>query len=466
MQIKAKSRKSAKSRIITYEDLEQRVRLALKANTLEALRAQLAEEHPANIAAVLDRLNHRQRHQVFALLSSELAAKVLDELSTQATQQILDEMPVEQIGSMLNLMPMDEAAEILLEDVPRRKEELLAAMSPGEAAEVRKLMQYPLKSAGHMMTERFARVQPDMTAEGTLSRLREIGRDVETVTDLYVLNQEGQLIGVVSLRDVVTADPSCKLEEIMNTHLVTVAPETDQEEVARLVSHYDFLAMPVVTPDRKMLGIIPVDDVIDVLVSESTEDILRFGGMEGGGAINQPYFTVSLPVVVRKRIGWLLLLFLAETLTGSVLRIFEAELVAVVALSFFIPLLIGTGGNTGAQTVSNLIRGLALGEVQWQDIWRVIRREVLSGLMIGLLLGGVAFGRTILWGNGVNIALVVALTIVAICTWANTIGSLIPMIAFKIKIDPAVVSAPLITTLVDATGLAIYLLIAKSILSL
>jgi magnesium transporter len=466
MQIKAKSRKSAKSRIITYEDLEQRVRLALKANTLEALRAQLAEEHPANIAAVLDRLNHRQRHQVFALLSSELAAKVLDELSTQATQQILDEMPVEQIGSMLNLMPMDEAAEILLEDVPRRKEELLAAMSPGEAAEVRKLMQYPLKSAGHMMTERFARVQPDMTAEGTLSRLREIDRDVETVTDLYVLNQEGQLIGVVSLRDVVTADPSCKLEEIMNTHLVTVAPETDQEEVARLVSHYDFLAMPVVTPDRKMLGIIPVDDVIDVLVSESTEDILRFGGMEGGGAINQPYFTVSLPVVVRKRIGWLLLLFLAETLTGSVLRIFEAELVAVVALSFFIPLLIGTGGNTGAQTVSNLIRGLALGEVQWQDIWRVIRREVLSGLMIGLLLGGVAFGRTILWGNGVNIALVVALTIVAICTWANTIGSLIPMIAFKIKIDPAVVSAPLITTLVDATGLAIYLLIAKSILSL
>jgi magnesium transporter len=375
-------------------------------------------------------------------------------------------MPVEKIGSLLNLMPMDEAAEILLEDVPRRKEELLAAMSPEEAAEIRKLMQYPPKSAGHMMTERFARVQPDITAEETLSRLREIDRDVETVTDLYVLNQEGQLIGVVSLRDVVTADPSCKLEEIMNTHLVTVAPETDQEEVARLVSHYDFLAMPVVTPDRKMLGIIPVDDVIDVLVSESTEDILRFGGMEGGGAINQPYFTVSLPVVVRKRIGWLLLLFLAETLTGSVLRIFEAELAAVVALSFFIPLLIGTGGNTGAQTVSNLIRGLALGEVQWQDIWRVIRREVLSGLMIGLLLGGVAFGRTILWGNGVNIALVVALTIVAICTWANTIGSLIPMIAFKIKIDPAVVSAPLITTLVDATGLAIYLLIAKSILSL
>lgn len=461
-----KTRKSAKSRIITYEELEHRVQATLEANTLEELRDQLAQEHSANIAAVLDRLNHRQRHQVFALLSPELAAKVLDELSTQATQQLLDEMPVEQIGSLLNLMPMDEAAEILLEDVPSRKEELLAAMSPKEAAEVRTLMQYPPESAGHMMTEQFARVQPGMTAQETLSRLREVDQDVETITDLYVLNPEGQLIGVVSLRDVVTADLNCKLEEIMNTHLVTVTPETDQEEVARLVSHYDFLAMPVVTPERKMLGIIPVDDVIDVLVSESTEDILRFGGVEGGGAIDQPYFSVSLPLVVRKRIGWLLLLFLAETLTGSVLRLFESELAQVVALSFFIPLLIGTGGNTGAQTVSTLIRGLALGEVQWRDIGRVIRREVLSGLVIGLLLGVVALGRTMLWGNGFSIALVVALTIVAICTWANTIGSLIPMIAYKLKIDPAVVSAPLITTLVDATGLAIYLLIAKAILKL
>jgi magnesium transporter len=449
MLTKGKTRKSTKSRIITYEDLEKQVRLALKTNTQEALRTQIAGEHPANIAAVLDRLNHRQRHQVFALLSSELAAKVLDELSTQATQQLLDEMPVEQIGSLLNLMPMDEAAEILLEDVPRRKEELLAAMAPEEAAEVRKLMQYPLKSAGHMMTERFVRVQPDMTAEETLSRLREIDRDVETVTDLYVLNPEGQFIGVVSLRDLVTADPVSKLEEIMNTRLVTVTPETDQEEVAHLVSHYDFLALPVVTPDRTMLGIIPVDDVIDVLVSEATEDILRFGGMEGGGAIDQPYFSISLPLVVRKRIGWLLLLFLAETLTGSVLRYFEVELAAVVALSFFIPLLIGTGGNTGAQTVSTLIRGLALGEVQWRDIWRVISREVVGGLLIGLLLGAVAFGRTLLWGNGIQIALVVALTIIAICTWANTIGALIPLIAHRLRIDPAVVSAPLITTLVD-----------------
>jgi magnesium transporter len=466
MLAKTKTRKSTKSRTITYEELEKQARLALKTHTLEKLRQPLTKEHPANIAAVLDRLNHAQLHQVFELLLPEQAAKVLDELSTQATQQLLDRMPVEQIAALLNLMPMDEAAEILLEDVPGRKEELLAAMSQKEAADVRKLMQYPPMSAGHMMTEKFARVQPAMTVDETLRQLRETDREVETITDLYVLNPDDQLIGVVSLRDVVRAEPGRRLEEIMSSHLVSVTPETDQEEVARLVSHYDFLALPVVTPDRKMLGIIPVDDVIDVLVSEATEDILRFGGMEGGGAIDQPYFTIPLSVVVRKRIGWLLLLFLAETLTGSVLRLFESELARVVALSFFIPLLIGTGGNTGAQTVSTLIRGLALGEVQWRDIWRVIRREVLSGLMIGLLLGAVAFGRTMLWGNGINIALVVALTILAICTWANTIGALIPLIAYRLKIDPAVVSAPLITTLVDATGLAIYLLIAKVILGL
>jgi magnesium transporter len=214
-----------------------------------------------------------------------------------------------------------------------------------------------------------------------------------------------------------------------------------------------------------MLGIVTVDDVIDVLVAETTEDVLRFGAVEGG-IIDEPYFKVPIFRVIRKRVGWLLLLFLAETFTGSVLRIFEDELARVVALSFFIPLLIGTGGNTGAQTVSTLIRGLALGEIQLRDTWRVIVRELGSGLLLGLLLGVVAFGRALLWGSTIRLSLVVGLTIIAICTWANTIGSLIPLVAQKVGIDPAVVSAPLITTLVDATGLAIYLLIAKALLGL
>lgn len=448
----------------TAVELEQHVLELLTANNLEALRPVVGGAHPADIAEMMDRLSHPQRHQVFARLPPPLAAKVLDEMSIEPTRQVLDQLTDAEAARLLELLPMDELAEILTEDVPKRQGQLVALLSPAKAKAVLALMNYPAHSAGRMMTEKYATAQPEMTVAETLTHLREVHPDVETLTNIYVVNHEEQLVGVVSLREVVVAPPDQRLQDLMNTQLVTVTPETDREEVARLVSHYDYLALPVVTPDRKMLGIIPVDDVIDVLVAEGTEDILRFGGMEGGPAIDQPYFTVPIPLVIRKRVGWLLLLFLAETLTGTVLRSFEGELAKVVALSFFIPLLIGTGGNTGAQTVSTLIRGLALGEIQMRDIWRVIQRELLSGFLLGLLLGAVAFGRTMLWGSGPALASVVALSILAICTWANTIGALIPLIAHRFKIDPAVVSAPLITTLVDATGLAIYLLIAKLIL--
>jgi magnesium transporter len=453
------------SRMITYEKLEEQVCNALEADDTEGLQIVLSESHPANIATVIDRVEEPWRIRIFEQLAGLKAIRVLDELSSEATRQILEKLPNEEIGSLLDRMPMDDVAEILLEDVPERQEELLAMMSPADAQEVRDLLRFPKESIGHMMTERFIRLHPGMTVAETLVLLRQVDPEVEYMADLYVLNAHDLLIGFVSLRDVVTSVPERRVDEMMVTDLITVTPEMDQEEVARLVSHYDILAVPVVTQKGQMLGIVPVDDVIDVLVSETTEDILRFGGMEAG-AIDQPYFSVSIPTAVRKRIGWLLLLFLAETLTGTVLRLFESELAQVVALSFFIPLLIGTGGNTGSQTVSTIIRGLALGEVQWHDIWRVIRREIFSGLLLGTLLGLVAFGRTLLWGSGMDIALVVALTVLVICVWANTIGSLIPMFAYKLKVDPAVVSAPLITTLVDATGLAIYLLIAKMILGL
>ncbi len=250
----------------------------------------------------------------------------------------------------------------------------------------------------------------------------------------------------------------------MTTDVVTIAPTDDQELAAQLIAHYDFLALPVVEKER-IMGVITVDDIIHVLVEEGTEDQLKFGAVEPG-IINQPYFITPVWRVVRSRVGWLVLLFVAETATGTVLRHFESELAKVVALSFFIPLLIGTGGNTGAQTVSTIIRGLALKEIRVRDTFRVIVREFGSGILLGLLLGIIAFGRSMLWGSGSHLSLVVALAILAICTWANTIGSLIPLMAQRFKIDPALVSAPLITTLVDATGLAIYLLIAKVLLSL
>jgi magnesium transporter len=451
--------------ITWVEALEQRVRHVLAAEDLDGLRVLLLNRHPADIAEVIDRLDDDDKIRVFRQLSPLMAAAVLGETSSDATRELLEHLPTEEAGDLLDQLPMDDVAEILAEDVPERQHELLKAMEPRDAAEVRSLLSYPPQSAGRLMTDKFVRVRPEMTAAETIAYLRLIDPEIESFTDLYVLNPAQQLLGVVPLRAVITARPERRLSEVMNPQVVTVPPETDQEEVARLVARYDLLALPVVGGGR-MLGIITVDDVIDVLVSEGTEDALRFAGIEGGPELDQPYFSVPLTRVVRGRVGWLLLLFLAETFTGSVLRFFESELAQVVALSFFIPLLIGTGGNTGAQTVSTLIRGLALGEIRLRDTWKVILRELWSGLLLGLILGGVAFGRALLWGSSYPLAAVVGLTIVAICTWANTIGSLIPLVAQKIGIDPAVVSAPLITTLVDATGLAIYLMIAKILLRL
>jgi len=280
---------------------------------------------------------------------------------------------------------------------------------------------------------------------------------------LFVVDRERRLVGVVSLRQLLVASPTRLIGDIMNPDVISVPVGTDQEEVANLMKKYDFLALPVVDAQKRLLGIITVDDVVDVIEEEATEDVYRLGAVEPG-VLSKPYFKTSLVRVVRSRIGWLVLLFVAETFTGSVLRAFERELATVVALSFFIPLLIGTGGNTGAQTVSTIIRGLALREIEISDLLRVLGRELLAGLLLGAGLGVISFLRAEVWGSGVTLSIVVGLSVLIICAWANVIGALIPMLALRLKIDPAVVSAPLITTLVDATGLAIYLTIARLLL--
>jgi magnesium transporter len=447
------------------EALEQRVRHALATDDLDAVRTLLNGRHPADVADVIDHLNDQDQVRVFRLLAPATAAEVLDETSGDATRELLEQLPPDEAGDLLDRLPMDDVVEILTEDVPERQQALLAEMEPGDAAEVRSLLQYAPQTAGRLMTERFVRVQPDMTAAETIALLRRIDPEVETLNELFVLGPDRQLLGTVSLRAVITSSPERRLDGIMNTQFVTVTPDVDQEEVARIVSRYDLLALPIVAADGRMLGIVTVDDVVDVLVEEGTEDVLRFGGVEGSGS-DQPYFAVPVLKRIRQRVVWLLLLFLAGTLTSSVVRLFEEELAAVIVLSSFIPLLIGTGGNTGAQTVSTVIRGLALGEIRLRDSWRVVVRELGNGLLLGLLLGAIAFVWAYTWGHGAALAAVVGLSIVAICTWANTIGSLVPLIARKVGIDPATVSAPLITTLVDATGLAIYLLIAKFLLGL
>lgn len=448
------------------EQIELQLHEALENDNLESLRQVLNDEYPADLADAIERLGPDDQYEVFKLLESELASEVLNELGADSTRSLLERMHPTEVGDLLDEMPMDDAVEILTEDVPELQDQLLAEMDPEDAAEVRRLMQYPSESAGLLMTEKYVRISPELTAAQAIVHVREVDAEVETVANLYVQDSAGHLIGVVSLREVITANPEIRIGDIMETDLVSVLPDTDQEKVARLVSRYNFLAIPVVDENNKMLGLITVDDIIDVLTEESTEDILRFGGVEGGGGVDQPYFTIPLFKVIRSRFGWLLLLMVADTLTGTVMRFFDGQLSTVVALSFYIPLLIGTGGNTGSQTVSTIIRGLAVQDIRFRDLFRVLRREFLGGLLLGVALSMVAGVRAFAWDGNVQLALVVGLSITVICTWANLIGSLIPMAANRLGIDAAVVSAPMISTLVDATGLFIYLTIATAILGL
>jgi magnesium transporter len=292
-----------------------------------------------------------------------------------------------------------------------------------------------------------------------------VARAPSSIYACYVLDETGRLLGSLSLRDLVMADLEAPITSVMRKRPITVEALEDRESVANKIAKYNLLAVPVLEKDGSVVGFVTVDDVIDVLIEEGTEDILRMAAVEPG-ALDKPYFENSVWLVVRKRIGWLLLLFVAETFTGTVLRHYEGELAAVVALSFFIPLLIGTGGNAGSQTVTTIIRSLALREIRIRDAWRVLGREASTGVTIGVLLGAVAFGRALLWGAHMPLAITVAITILAICSWSTTVGSLIPIMAERFGVDPAVLSAPLITTLVDATGLVIYFSIAKAILKL
>jgi magnesium transporter len=302
-----------------------------------------------------------------------------------------------------------------------------------------------------------------MTAAEAIQAVREWRPETETFYYLFVVDSHGRLCGVVNLRQLVVADPATSVADLMDMEVISVRVGTDQEECARLMTRYNLLALPVVNGDNRLLGVITHDDLVEVLEAETTEDIQRLGGAQ---PLDRSYLDTAIFIVTRKRIGWLLLLFLTETLTGSVLRHFEDELQSAVALAFFVPLLIGTGGNAGSQTTSTIIRALAVGDMDLSDSLRALWHELRTGLLLGLAMAGVAYLRALTWGSSPALALTVALAIFVIVVWANGLGSVLPLLAAALHIDPTVVSGPVMSTLVDATGLFIYFTIARVILGL
>lgn len=445
------------------QEMQERVESLLDARDLTTLLAYLKEQHPADIADMLEFLDEPQRVEIFQLLQADVAAEVLDETLTEITRQLVEAMPGYQVADLLEALPTDDAAEVLSELDERLADQLLDLMEPREAAEVEALLAYPEDTAGRLMSTRIARLQSGWTVEEALDYMRGVDLEVETLSYLYVVNGGGRLIGVVPTWRMLTASPQRRIQEIMDPDVISVLVTTDQEEVARVVSQYDFFAIPVVDDAGRLRGIITHDDVIDILQEEFTEDVQRFGGSV---PLEHTYLSTSILGMVRKRVGWLLLLFLTATLTGTVMRLFEDELAQVVALTVFIPLLIGTGGNAGYQITATMIRAVAVGEVRLADVWKVLVRELLTGLLIGALMGLAGFIMALLWQMPQELGLTVAVSLMALVLWANIMGALLPIIAAWLRVDPAVISGPVMSTLVDATGLLIYFTLARLIIGL
>lgn len=447
------------------KELLERIQLRLD-ESFTGIGEVVADLAAADVADLINQLTLVEAATVMMMLQAGRAVEVCDQPTLRRRSAILEKLEPARAAQILEGLSADQRTDIVRQMGEHERRRLLPKLKPEVRAEAEQLLLYPDHTAGGIMTTEFVRLEPSMTVADALKHIRSVAREKESIYACYILEPgSGKLLGSVSLRDLVMAELEHPVTAVMRKKPVTVAAREDRESVAAKIAKYNLLAVPVIETDGRVVGFVTVDDVIDVLIEEQTEDMLKMAGVEPG-ALDKPYFENPILLVVRKRIGWLLLLFVAETFTGTVLRHFEDELAAVVALSFFIPLLIGTGGNAGSQTVTTIIRSFALGEIRLRDAWRVLAREATTGVVVGLLIGAVAFGRALLWGASMPLAVTVSVTVITICTWSTTVGSLIPLAAERLGIDPTVLSAPLITTLVDATGLIIYFRIAKAVLHL
>jgi magnesium transporter len=449
-------------------EMDQLDRL-IREGAWDALRRGLAGQRPFDLAHELTRLAGPERAVAFRLLPKDLALSVFEAMDAPVQGELLDELRDEAAREFVARLDPDDRVELLDELPAKVVTKLLADLSAHERRLTTGLLGYPPDAVGRMMSPEYVALKATMTAGEALERVRAVGGAAETVYTLPVIAEDRRLIGVTSLRQVVLAEPGTRIAQLM-TEPISATAFTDRETAARLVQEADLLALPIVDAEDRLVGVFTFDDAMEVLEGADTEDHTRAGGAE---PLRRPYLVASVLRIARTRAVWLLVLMVAASLTVLVLNTFEATLQAVVVLALFVPLLIGTGGNAGAQAATTVTRAIAVGEVRFRDLGRVLGREARVGVLLGGMLAVLAFGAGSLFlvargeppGDATRIAAVLALSLVGICTMAATAGALMPMLAKRIGIDPAVVSAPFITTIVDTSGLVIYFLIARLLLA-
>ena len=415
-------------------------------------------------------LSSEERVEGFEYLSRDDADDFFLQLSARDRTQLLLALPIGERRLWMRLLAPDDAADLIQEAPVEERENMLALLDEATRREVKGLLDYAEDEAGGLMNTRYSRLRTDMTVDEAISYLRRDARSREkTVYYVFVVDAQEHLLGVVSFRDLLVAPGDKLVRDIMRTEVISAPEDLDQEALSKLFMRHHLLMMPVVDAEGRIKGVVNLNDIVDVVQEEATEDIQKLGGVQ---TLDEPYLQVPLLQMIRKRAGWLAALFLGEMLTATAMGQFEAEIARAVVLALFVPLIISSGGNSGSQATTLVIRAMALGEVRLRDWWRVIRREVVTGLGLGLILASIGLVRILLWQGMFKaygehyflVALTVALSLVGVVLWGAVAGSILPFVLRGLGFDPASASAPFVATLVDVTGLVIYFSIAATVL--
>jgi magnesium transporter len=435
----------------------------LKLNKKEDLNWVMQEMHPTDIANVLFNLDIKEQVALISRIDKEKMIKVFNELDEEEQLELLDRLEKELSTYLLNEMSSDERADLLSSLPDDVAQKFLNLMSEPERKDVEKLLKYSPNSAGSIMSTEYVSLTPDLKVSEASELIRQAAPKKETIYYTYVTDQQNRLVGFVSLKDIFLAKGDMPIRRIMHRKVIRALATQDQEEVARIVRKYNLLALPVIEKDKKLVGIITVDDILDVVKEENTEDFYKMAAML---APKEAYFDTGFFTLVRRRIVWLIILLIAVTFSGRILKNYSFALEAIVALSYFIPMLLNTAGNAGTQSATTIIRGLATGEIGTSQVVKVMCREIGLGLTLGILLGLLGMGRAILLEKNPFLGLAVGLTLTGTIVMSTLTGALLPLALKRIKIDPAVAAGPFISTIVDITSLIIYFEIAKMLLHL
>lgn len=443
------------------KDLEV-IRELLETKQYTTLRQKMADMNTADVAAVMEEMEEEELLKIFRFLPKSIAADVFSYLEVDNQQMIITSLSDREAANIINNLMADDATDLLEEMPANVVKKLLTNANAETRRDINHLLRYPEDSAGSIMTVEYVDLKEDMTVEDAIARIRQVGVDSETINICYVLDSKRTLVGTVALRYLLISPPDAIIGEMMHENVIFINTMMDQEEVARQFQKYDFTAMPVVDNENRLVGIITVDDIVDILQEEATEDIEKMAAIV---PTDKPYMKTGVFETWKKRIPWLLLLMISATFTGSIITSFEDALSVCVILTAYIPMLMDTGGNAGGQASVTIIRGISLDEISFKDIFKIIWKEARVALLCGVTLGAANFVKLLLFDRvTIAVAAVVCLTLIAAVLIAKIVGCTLPMLAKRIGFDPAVMASPFITTIVDALSLLIYFRIATIIL--